>query len=180
MPQNPDHQSHLSPGHLISWTCSGPDLMALSPARGGMARRGRVGRTTSRFPSLHLVPRSPVHQWSPSRGPVMSWTCSGSVLTVPSSARIGTQHRAKAGATTDHLPSLTPVQYSRDGVAKRRRLSAMCGCSNVCPYQLLTSLVPGLWLLADLGKPREEPSAGKPLARICESDAEWLNYSTTT
>jgi hypothetical protein len=31
-----------------------------------------------------------------------------------------------------------------------------------------------------LGKPQEEPSAGKPPARICEGDAEWLNYSTTT
>jgi hypothetical protein len=29
-----------------------------------------------------------------------------------------------------------------------------------------------------LGKPQEEPSAGKPLARICEGDVEWLNYST--
>jgi len=31
-----------------------------------------------------------------------------------------------------------------------------------------------------LGKPQEEPSAEKPLARICEGDAEWLNYSTIT
>ena len=28
-----------------------------------------------------------------------------------------------------------------------------------------------------MGKPQEEPSAGKPLARICEGEAEWLNYS---
>jgi len=28
------------------------------------------------------------------------------------------------------------------------------------------------------GKPPEEPSAGKPLARICEGKAEWLSYST--
>src|SRR5262245_10264902 len=26
----------------------------------------------------------------------------------------------------------------------------------------------------------EEPSAGKPHARICEGEAEWLSYSTTT
>jgi hypothetical protein len=29
-----------------------------------------------------------------------------------------------------------------------------------------------------LGYPREEPSAGKPHARICEGEAEWLSYST--
>jgi hypothetical protein len=29
-----------------------------------------------------------------------------------------------------------------------------------------------------LGDPREEPSAGKPHARICEGEAEWLSYST--
>ena len=56
----------------------------------------------------------------------------------------------------------------------------MYGCSNVYPYQLLTSLILGRWSLADSSKPREEPSAGKPLARICEGEAEWLNYSTTT
>src|SRR5271154_2218873 len=28
------------------------------------------------------------------------------------------------------------------------------------------------------GYPREEPSAGKPHARICEGEAEWLSYST--
>jgi hypothetical protein len=27
---------------------------------------------------------------------------------------------------------------------------------------------------------REEPSAGKPHARICEGEAEWLSYSTAT
>jgi hypothetical protein len=31
-----------------------------------------------------------------------------------------------------------------------------------------------------LGDPREEPSAGKPIAQICEGEAEWLSYSTTT
>ena len=56
----------------------------------------------------------------------------------------------------------------------------MYGCSNVCPYQLLTSPIPGRWSLADSRQPREEPSAGNPLARICEGDAEWLNYSTIT
>ena len=35
------------------------------------------------------------------------------------------------------------------------------------------------WSLANSGKPREEPSVGKPPARICEGYAEWLNYSTT-
>lgn len=35
------------------------------------------------------------------------------------------------------------------------------------------------WSLANSRKPREEPSAGKPPARICEGEAEWLNYSTT-
>jgi hypothetical protein len=34
--------------------------------------------------------------------------------------------------------------------------------------------------LHDSGYPREEPSAGKPHARICEVEAEWLSYSTTT
>jgi hypothetical protein len=29
-----------------------------------------------------------------------------------------------------------------------------------------------------LGHPEEEPSAGKPHARICEGEAEWLSYST--
>src|SRR6266516_2334065 len=29
-----------------------------------------------------------------------------------------------------------------------------------------------------LGNLREEPSAGKPHARICEGEAEWLSYST--
>jgi hypothetical protein len=51
---------------------------------------------------------------------------------------------------------------------------------NASPCELLTSPTLGRWLLADLGKPQEEPSAGKPPARICEGEAEWLNYSTTT
>ena len=32
----------------------------------------------------------------------------------------------------------------------------------------------------DAGYLREEPGAGKPHARICEGEAEWLSYSTTT
>src|SRR5262245_11648095 len=48
------------------------------------------------------------------------------------------------------------------------RGSATFACSNASPCQLLTSLIPGRWSLADLGKPQEEPSAGKPPARICE------------
>jgi len=34
--------------------------------------------------------------------------------------------------------------------------------------------------LHDSGYLREEPSAGKPHARICEGEAEWLSYSTAT
>jgi hypothetical protein len=60
------------------------------------------------------------------------------------------------------------------------RGSVTSGCSNACPCRLLTSPIPDRWLLANLGKPQEEPSAGKPPARICEGDADWLNYSTTT
>jgi hypothetical protein len=30
------------------------------------------------------------------------------------------------------------------------------------------------------GYPQEEPDAGKPHVRICEGEAEWLSYSTTT
>jgi hypothetical protein len=58
--------------------------------------------------------------------------------------------------------------------------SATFGCSNVFPCQLLTSTILDRWPLADLGNPQEEPSAGKPLARICEGDAQLLNYSTIT
>jgi len=53
-------------------------------------------------------------------------------------------------------------------------------CSNgfLCPHR--ASRLPE-WLSShDLRHPREEPSAGKPLARICEGEAEWLSYSTTT
>ena len=32
----------------------------------------------------------------------------------------------------------------------------------------------------DAGYFREEPGAGKPHARICEGEAEWPSYSTTT
>ena len=32
----------------------------------------------------------------------------------------------------------------------------------------------------DVGYLREEPGAGKPHARICEGEAEWLIYSTTS
>jgi hypothetical protein len=31
-----------------------------------------------------------------------------------------------------------------------------------------------------VGYPREEPGAGNPPARICEGEAEWPSYSTTT
>ena len=47
-------------------------------------------------------------------------------------------------------------------------------------HRIATSPILARWPLADLGKPQEEPSAGKPPARICEGEAEWLNYSTTT
>jgi hypothetical protein len=60
------------------------------------------------------------------------------------------------------------------------RGNASSGCSNVFPCRLPTSPILARWPLADLGKPQEEPSAGKPPARICEGEAEWLNYSTTT
>ena len=33
---------------------------------------------------------------------------------------------------------------------------------------------------SDAGYFREEPGAGKPHARICEGEAEWPSYSTTT
>src|SRR5437870_2061268 len=36
-----------------------------------------------------------------------------------------------------------------------------------------------LWL-DDSDKPREEPSAGKPHARICGGEAEWPSYPTTS
>jgi hypothetical protein len=52
------------------------------------------------------------------------------------------------------------------------RGSVTSGCSNACLCRLLTSPILDRWLLADLGKPQEEPSAGKPLARICQGDAE--------
>lgn len=32
--------------------------------------------------------------------------------------------------------------------------------------------------MTDSNNPREEPSAGKPHARIREGEAEWLSYST--
>jgi Reverse transcriptase (RNA-dependent DNA polymerase) len=60
------------------------------------------------------------------------------------------------------------------------RGSATSGCSNVFPCQLPTSPILDRWSLADLDKPQEEPSARKPPARICEGEAKWLNYSTTT
>ena len=47
----------------------------------------------------------------------------------------------------------------------------MSGYSNVslCPFH--ESHIPGRWPLADSGKPQEEPSAGKPPARICEGES---------
>ncbi len=52
------------------------------------------------------------------------------------------------------------------------RGSAMSGYSNVslCPFH--ESHIPERWPLADSGKPpQEEPSAGKPPARICEGES---------
>lgn len=60
----------------------------------------------------------------------------------------------------------------------RSRGSAMCSCSTVSPCPFHESPVPDRWPLADSGKPQEEPSAGKPHARICEGEAKWLSYST--
>jgi len=42
------------------------------------------------------------------------------------------------------------------------------GCSNAFLCPCLISPIPDRCPLADSGKPQEEPSAGKPLARICE------------
>jgi hypothetical protein len=58
------------------------------------------------------------------------------------------------------------------------RGSDTSGCSNAFPYLLPLSPILDRWSLAKSGKPQEEPSAGKPPARICEGEAEWLNYST--
>ena len=48
------------------------------------------------------------------------------------------------------------------------------------PSRRLGSLIPGLHARHDAGYFREEPGAGKPHARICEGEAEWPSYSTTT
>ncbi|WP_316187604.1 MULTISPECIES: hypothetical protein [unclassified Bradyrhizobium] len=48
------------------------------------------------------------------------------------------------------------------------------------PYRFRASLNPGRHEAPDAGNFREEPGAGKPHARICEGEAKWLSYSTTT
>jgi len=46
------------------------------------------------------------------------------------------------------------------------------GCSNVSLCPLHESPILDRWPLADSGKPQEEPSAGKPPARICEGKSQ--------
>jgi hypothetical protein len=53
-------------------------------------------------------------------------------------------------------------------------LTAACPCHN------LGSLIPGHHERPNAGNFREEPGAGKPHARICEGEAKWPSYSTTT
>jgi hypothetical protein len=45
-------------------------------------------------------------------------------------------------------------------------------------FPVRASFTRGRLLLDDLDKPREEPSAGKPHARICGGEAEWPSYPT--
>lgn len=48
------------------------------------------------------------------------------------------------------------------------------------PCQLHASLAHGRRRGFDAGYSREEPGAGNPHARICEGEAKWPSYSTTT
>ena len=75
-------------------------------------------------------------------------------------------------------PAVFGIGHSIAEANDGSRGSVTSGCSNVFPCRLPTSPILERWSLADLGKLQEEPSAEKPLARICEGDAEWLNYST--
>ena len=49
-----------------------------------------------------------------------------------------------------------------------------------CPCPNLGSHILGHHARHDAGYFREEPGAGKPPARICEGEAKWPSYSTTT
>ncbi|WP_354211575.1 MULTISPECIES: transposase [unclassified Bradyrhizobium] len=62
--------------------------------------------------------------------------------------------------------------------ARAGRSSRPSRHASVCPFH--ASLALGRRRGYDAGYLREEPGAGKPPARICEGEAKWLSYSTTT
>ena len=67
------------------------------------------------------------------------------------------------------------VRYGAEASGDSRGTGSISG-SHAFLFPVRTSLTRGKLLLDDSDSPREEPSAGKPHARICGGEAEWPSY----